>query len=281
MFDEKLIDEYYNFVKNIFESKEVFRKYWDEFLQLDDRKARTTFKKICQNIFIKQFDKHKIPNHEFVDFIMITSVIELLQTTVEYQTFNEWLEIANKESTNEKNCKTLWNDYNKVHGCSGKFRRFFLNYLGKDEKIRLLRMMRIPSDDKIVPFCYQGFSCDYKYKKEWCNYEVDPSECPIVKDKRQMRDSINKLCNLLYSMRNQFVHAGRIPIFAIPSKPLLDIIDFTNVVSITDYVDTKEYEGLIINEVSVEFLYSLLAKNLLKMLDSYLLQKRKPENNSS
>ena len=261
----ELADEYFGFVEDIFQSKEVFKKYWDEFLKLEDRAERVTFLKVCQNIaLIKQFDKNEIPTHEFIDFIMLTSIIELLQTTTKYQTFDEWLETVDKSIINAKKCKSLLNDYNKIHGCSGKFRRFFIDYLDDEEKISLLGRIKISSDNtssngKIVAFCYLGNICDSQINESWCNIEVERTEGPIVQDKRKLKKSLTELCNFLYEMRNQFVHAGRIPIF--PTA---------NVNFVSDFYETRIYKGVIINELTIEFLYSLVAKYLSKLLDSYL-----------
>jgi hypothetical protein len=104
-------------------------------------------------------------------------------------------------------CKKLWNDYNKVHGCRSKFRRFFLKYLDDSEKINLLRKTKIcgllfwdkwPSDKgEFLPFCYQGKVCEVKYYPMWssrarCTFQMKPDECPLVKSKRQMKDTLQE-----------------------------------------------------------------------------------------
>lgn len=54
--DERIIEEYWTFVEDIIESKEDFQQYWNDFLKLEDRNARTVLMRVCQNIFhIKQF----------------------------------------------------------------------------------------------------------------------------------------------------------------------------------------------------------------------------------
>ena len=68
MFDEEIIGEYHDFVKDIISPKEAFGNYWNVFLQLDDEEARTTFLRICQNIaFLKKLDESKITRHEFIE----------------------------------------------------------------------------------------------------------------------------------------------------------------------------------------------------------------------
>jgi len=241
--DESIIDEYHSFVNDIFKDRDVFKKYWLDFFQLKDKEAQNTLMKVCQLIhFMKQLDSCNIPYHDSIDFIMITSIIELLQTT----------------------------KYNKTSHCRDKFRRFFREYLNDNEKIRLLHSISVAKGNRYRPFCFRGDECVSQYNNETCKFEFG-EDCPI-KNNEGMKESLDGICNFLYNIRSQFVHSGRLPIFSSPEKSPILIHD------VYDYYIINGTEYRVGISLSVKFLYDTIVKNFQTMLDKYLEHYRNTPN---
>jgi hypothetical protein len=104
--------------------------------------------------------------NDFLKLVMITSIIEKLSSKKDYVTFSQWLSKMKKNEPIDFT-NLLWNEYNKIYGCSGKFRRYFQNYLSEKEQIELLTTIQvfdlIDEKSELIPlFCYDKNTCSDK-----------------------------------------------------------------------------------------------------------------------
>lgn len=205
---------------------------------------------------------------------MLTSIIEKLNSKEDYLTFPEWISKENKKEELKKRGLTLWDKYNKTHGCSGKFRRFFKNYLSQDENINLIKSVlsktkirTAPTSQLLVPhFCYED-KCNVQFLR--CNFDRNKAECPLFNSPSKLRKAIKDFSNFLYSLRNSFVHEANIVL-------LSEVDDEGIPIPLLEYIPRKK-ANLVIG-LAPEQLETLLEKNFTKLLDAYFNNKRTHRN---
>lgn len=259
---DESVDEYYPLVSDIFKDKDNLKDIWLRFSQFEDYRITIPLR-VCQIIAcMKQLDPKKIGADAF-RLILATSIIELLNTEVEYQDFATWLS-QNRKKVENKSCLQAWNIYNRVHGCSGKFRKFF-KLLTKKEKTEVVPTVQTRHGNRFAPLCHQDDDSCFWRDSAFCNYHFYESQCPMLKNDRILNKALKEFGNFLYTMRSQFVHSGRIPILARPLPK-----DIAGMSSVYDYYEMRDYKGPVLINLRSDALYALLVKYLPEMFESYL-----------
>lgn len=265
---EGFVDEYFPIMEDVFETIDEFRKVWTAFSRFDDYR-RTIPLRISQVIYACK----KIGFDDFLagfQLILLTSIIELLTRKIEYKSFPEWYK-ENKEKLNKITCLQAYDRYKNIHGITKNFRKFFES-LTPDEKIELIPKIEIRHDDDIfAPYCYQNKETCFFKNYSSCKITFWKAECPMIKNEEIMNQSLRRFTDHLYSMRNNFVHSARIPMFSGPlPEEIRQRINVTEPVPTFDYVETWEYKGPTIITLDPIFLYRLVTKYLSKLFNEYL-----------
>ena len=262
---EKTIDTNFSFFANIFCSKEEMTEYWNRFSEIGEDLTIFTISQFY--VFLKQIEERK---YDSLRLIMLTSIIEKLNSKEDHLTFPEWISKENKKEELKKRGLSLWDEYNKIHGSSGKFRRFFKNYLSKDENIDLIRSVLSkaklkvsPTSELLVPrFCYED-KCNVRFLS--CNFDRNKDNCPLVSSPSKLRRAIKNFSDFLYSLRNSFVHQANIV--------LLSEVDYNGTpVLLLEYIPAKKTNLVI--RLAPEQLETLLEKNFKKLLDDYITNRK-------
>ena len=276
--------DYFPFVNDIFNSEEELRGIFEKFQQFEDFR-KTIPLRLCQVIKLKKdLDKFEIPS-DGLKLILLTSIIELIRTFEPYIDFAKWYENRKKELGKMK-CSTAWHKYNETYGSGHKFREFF-DYLERHEKIILLTSIMILINDKLLPFCYEEKNEEICIEKEpiylsECHYFNITNKCPLFENDIILNRGIRAFSRFLYVMRNQFVHMGRLPVFARDLSPysprgggLLYNKRIFPHFQVSVVGDVYDMDGKTINvsiELSVDKLYRLLVKYLPSLINDYLIR---------
>jgi hypothetical protein len=210
---------------------------------------------------------------DFVKLVMITSIIEKLNSKQPYITFSQWLSQRKKGSELEnEHINKIWNEYNKIYGCSGKFRTYFQKYLNQKEQIELLTTLLI-SDTvngnlEFVPFlCYDKKTCSQFVTH--CKIGHVFANCPAFNNKKLVKDGIREFAEFLYNLRNKFVHDAHIfhlteLCFGEPAWL------FTYIPYEFKYIKRPSYSGMVVLRLTVTDLENKLLRDFKKLLSSFI-----------
>jgi len=261
-------DEHYYEVVEDYMTKDEFVDIINGFSEYEDIYRTFTPYDVFDFIKMMNFDD---PLFDGINLVLITSIIELLTTWVDYIPFHDWYN-ENKEKYKNKKCMRAWHDYIKVHGKGKNFREFFLGF-DRDEKFSLLHLVKRKrnKNEEHRPFCYQGNKCDYS--KFVCQYDAIRNECPAVNDDKVFRDGIKEFANHLYDFRSLFVHETRLPRFASVPPSYWGKREDPNIhlKPMTMY-SLKEKKGYLeyYSELSVKDFFDMIMGKLVNMMKLYL-----------
>jgi hypothetical protein len=228
----------------------------------------------------------KIVETDVLKIIMMTSLIERLNSERDFLTFPEWLttkEQENDAGTNKK-IKQIFNKYAKEHGCSGKFRRFFQNFITKKEKVELIKSVRffpklksgLNSPNLFPLFCFEESRCNPPPLQSCPLVNYDQQDCLICSDAQELKKVLDEFAEFLYTLRSKFVHDARMFALASPNTVTHDN-GATLSMSLWTYIDynfrklkREKYEGLIMLDLTTRHLEGILKCNFKKMLDNFV-----------
>ena len=282
------VKENFQYFKEVYDSEQEMLEYWKKFSDVPkpNKSAINEFYDISS--FYKAM---KLTKDDFIKLIMITSLVERLNSDKDHKKFPEWLDDQGKveKACNKKEIKRLWGAYNEEFGCSSKFRNFFKGkYLTKEEKVTLLKSVSFYTtlDDggkssHLMPmFCYDKNYCYFREPFISCplsplNYNKD--DCPICKDVKKLEIGLDEFAEFLYSMRNNFAHDAHMPTLAPPLEPVVHEGGATMSMSMFAYTHYKfkrrkkpDYLGWICIDLNVNYIEKILNRNFKKLLENYV-----------
>jgi len=272
----KLVDDL-PVIQKIFSSKEEainyckrFQKigrFWTlydiaQFLYFSD-KMKDAYTKIDEPARIL-FDVNRL--------IMMTSIIEFLNSKEDFVTFNDWIKKEGKHDELRRRGIDIWHEYNRIHGAAEKFRTFFNEYLTKEEKIKLMKSVQFYQRQRkeFFPlFCFKGAECNVQYS--YCTFDARKEKCPAYVSEKRISKGIKEFANFLYTLRSKFVHEAKL--FVLP-KPLPQgvggsswLVDYFEYKFITrDYF----YKGTIMLELFGIQFTELVQKYLKTIMNNYV-----------
>ena len=228
----------------------------------------------------------KIVKPDFLKLIMLISLIEKLNSKSAFLTFPEWLKKIEKEDEvcNKKTVRKVYAKYEEEYGCSSKFRNFFQKYLTKKEKVKLLESIRYyvksntdSSSSNLVPmFCFEENVCRLAPYHSCPMQNYDTKDCPICKDEKALKKSLNEFAEFLYTLRSNFVHNAIIFDLASPQSVThsngvtMDMALATYIQYHFKKINRPEYKGNILLELTANHLESILSRNFKRLLDNYI-----------
>lgn len=241
----KYIDQAFEAFSEVFSSKDEFIKYINS---LENHETAELFIKICKFHSITK----KYQPTSYVKLIMIISAIERITNKDRpYQEFYFWIdtqrtkiteELSKKDTVNErvfrKIIAKLREDYFTIYGSRRNVLDFFQNHLSVENKIKLIKSIRVKWTNSISQFCFQVHNlinhpfpqtieeagkmnnkevrmslmpyC-YDWKKCWIEVGCIPSVyCPLLENENLLDIALKKVVTDIYQMRNDFVHSAKI-----------------------------------------------------------------------
>jgi hypothetical protein len=282
------IKENFQCFKDAFTSEQEMLDYWKKFSIVSKPNGSSLEEFYDIALFYKAM---KLTKDDSTKLIMITSIIEKLNSENDYRTFAEWINEQKIEvGRNKKDIKRLWSAYNDQFGCSSKFRNFFKGkYLTKKEKVTLLQSVKfyVERDSKspyLMPmFCYDKNYCYFRNTLSSCPISLsnfDKDDCPICSDDKKLKKGLGELAEFLYYMRNKFVHDACLPRLAPPLKPVKHKDGATLTMTTFNYVHYKfkrkkpEYVGWICVELNVMDIEQILNRNFKNLLENYVSSRK-------
>jgi hypothetical protein len=218
---------------------------------------------------------------DFVRLVMVTSLIEKLNSTKDYITFSEW--IAKKQGTQkiDSNYNALLDEYNQTYGSSGKFRLFFQKYLSEKEQTELLTSVLVLESTpdglsirEFVPlFCYRKELC-YDNAVH-CKIGQIVSNCPAIRDKKILKDGIREFAEFLYQIRNKFVHNA--VVYNLPELASKELEwQFTYIPYKFKYIKSPPfYNDYVLFRIAFFDIEKIFERNFKKLLKNYIEGRRK------
>ena len=238
------------------------------FNKFDDDRRFIPFD-VCDIIQVCQLIGFKEPLTSGLQLILLTSIIELLNTK-EYVKFPSWYK-KNIEIYKEIDCHKAYGEWEKQYSTSKNFRNFFYG-LTKEEKVNLLTKMYIQHEEEnfYAPFCYHGQEQCF-YGSISCKGENSLYECLTHTNEKHINEGIKRFANVLYGLRSNFVHKAKIPMFSEPNPPLKvgEYVLQVGRMTAWSILRTNEYTGWCSMTLYADDLYELVLKYLKKMFIDY------------
>ena len=277
-FCEDLVKKDFRFFKDVYDSEKEMLEYCLKFQKIHKPLWRAFEEFFSLSEFYRAM---KMMKNDFIKLLMITSLIEKLSSKKDFTEFSEWVSEKEKEGMLEgKRIQKIWEEYNEDFGCSGKFRRFFLNpeYLSKKEQITLLKSICyfLRNDDSsifLVPlFCYSKKVCGLK--DHGCEYE-SYTECSAFREEKILKKGIKEFANFLYNLRNKFIHDAHL--FGLSSE-IMGTTSFSlyYVPYKFRYIKRPSYKRRVVIRLSGKKLEEILNRNLKKLLNTYIAMRETP-----
>ncbi|MCJ7559257.1 hypothetical protein MUO79_01400 [Candidatus Bathyarchaeota archaeon] len=276
---QDFIKKNFSSFREIYATKEEMLGYCGKFRQIykDSEDASSEFL-----VLHKFYMAMRKMENSLVKLIMITSLIERLNSREDYTDFLNWY-CKNKESKlANKDLKKLWKEYNDKFGCSGKFRRFFKNkeYLTKENQLVILRSIITFTRkgngqySRIHPFCYEK-TCPQVLSSSTCPfkksilYECDYPKCSLGGDSQKLGKRIGYFADFLYEIRNHFVHDAKM--FSLPTGTAKFDWD-KNLIHLRYKFPCEKSatEKRILCCLGAKQLEQILNRNFKKLIDSYI-----------
>lgn len=264
---EELSEAYYKEIMNEYFEYEDYKKIWREFAEFGDKRITIplSVSQVVHACKALGFDKEILSG---IHLILLTSIIEILTRRIEYQDFSEWYS-ENRDEYEEKKCLKAYSDYKNVHGITKNYRGFFEN-LPEEEQIRLIPTVEIFHEKRtLAPFCYQNKDVCFEPDEFRCIYVTGRKDCPLIKDKTVRRKGIRGFANFLYTLRSNFVHSARIPVFSSSLPGAAGRMD------VYTHIESRGYSGGCIITLDIKYLHGLVMRYLPDLFHEYLTEVRK------
>lgn len=280
---KETIQKSFRLFKGIYDSDQEMYEYFLKFQRIYETPENAFYEIFTLSEYYRAM---KIVKTDVLKIIMITSLIERLNSEKDFITFPEWLRKNDKETNivTKKTIRQIYSEYEKEYGCSGKFRSFFQNFLTKKEKIKLIQSVRffprlksgLNSPNLFPLFCFEESRCRPPPVQSCPLVSYDKQDCLICNDAKELKKVLDEFAEFLYTLRSKFVHDARMFALASPKSVTHDN-GVTISMGLWTYVDYSyrklkkpKYKGGLFLDLNALHLEKVLEHNFKKLLDNFV-----------
>ena len=277
----EIVDDFSTVFHTIFKDRGELIKYRMKFMDINSIEIFNGILRLIRLHY--KFNKIDVDKNDDLRVLLdmnkllfMTTIVEVLLSKEKHISFDKWLnKVLSKENTK---CQKLWQDYIEIHGASKKFRTFFLEFLNKDEQIKLMKNIQLFQKDEkgeieVIPLCsYNSEDCNLSQFK--CNYDINQMNCPAYDNNKYMKKPLKECADFLYYIRSKFVHEAQLYLFPEPLQK-----GFGGTSSSFNYIDYRfrnrgQYNGLIKMDLFPSIFIHLVKIKLKKLMDTFIETKK-------